>query len=236
MPHKVLKVDNAEDCIIFSRLNRFVVNIEVDGVLYRGYINNTGRLAELLIEGRKGYCVKNPVDYKTRYRLFGVKLGGLAAIIDTRLQMKVFEKAIEMNLIPWIRNYRVLKRNVRLGNSLIDYLLSHNGNEILVEVKSAALKDGDYAMYPDCQSLRGRKHIMELMDYSKKGGKALILFIAAVPYVSAFRPNVVGDEVIARLLKDAYDAGVILKSISIFYNPIDNHIYLDNPDLYVTLE
>jgi len=88
-------------------------------------------------------------------------------------------------------------------------------------------------MYPDCPSFRGRKHIKELIEYVKKGGKAFILFIAALPGVKAFKPNIEADLKIYEMLVRAYEIGVKVKSMAIYYNPKNYYVYLYNPDLEV---
>lgn len=149
--------------------------------------------------------------------------------------MRAFEKSLGMGLIPWLRGYRILKRNARLGDSLIDYLLEGKGDEVLLEVKSAVLREKDRAMYPDCPSLRGRKHIKELINCVDKGGKAIILFIAALPGVRAFKPNKPADPKLYELLVEAHKVGVEIKSIGIAYQPEGSLVYLFNPDLAIDL-
>ena len=41
-------------------------------------------------------------------------------MVDTQLQMKAFEAALEKNLLPWLKNVRLIKKNVRLGVSVLD--------------------------------------------------------------------------------------------------------------------
>lgn len=147
--------------------------------------------------------------------------------------MKAFEKSLEVKLIPWLRGCRILKRNAKLGNSLIDYLLECNGEEVYLEVKSAVLRQEHYAMYPDCPSTRGRKHIKELTNHLREGGKAIILFIAALPKVTAFKPNRSADPELYELLLEAQKAGVEIKSIGMVYNPEDSFVYLFHPDLSI---
>ncbi len=148
--------------------------------------------------------------------------------------MRAFEEALNKNLIPWLNNCKILKRNVKLNKSIVDYLIKCD-DLLYLEVKSAALKRNRYAMYPDCPSLRGRRHIAEIIKHVRSGNKAAILFIAAIPNVRAFKPNKRGDNVIFKLLRDAFDAGVVIKSISIFYNPSNYYVHLKNPDLKVKL-
>ena len=106
---------------------------------------------------------------KTDYRLFSIRENALGAIIDTQLQMKNFERALEARFIPWLRGCRILRRNPRLGRSLIDYLLECDGEPVYVEVKSAVLRKEKYAMYPDCPSSRGRRQIRGLTNHVEKG-------------------------------------------------------------------
>lgn len=148
--------------------------------------------------------------------------------------MKSFEKCLEMNLIPWLNGYRILKKNIKVKNSLIDYLVYKN-RKIYLEVKSAVLRNNGYAMYPDCPSLRGQRHIKDLIEHKKSGGEGIILFIAALPNIFAFKPNKVGDPKIYELLKEALNVGVKLGSIGIFYNFKDSFVYLYNPDLKIEL-
>ena len=63
----------------------------------------------------------------------------------------------------------------------------------------------------------------------------MILFIAALPEVEAFKPNRDADPEMYRLLLEARRSGVEMKSIGLHYSPEDSSIYLFNPDLEVIL-
>ena len=63
----------------------------------------------------------------------------------------------------------------------------------------------------------------------------MLVFIAALPYVKVFKPNKSADERIYELIKRAAKVSVTIKSISMFFNPRDSTVYLDNPDLKVAL-
>jgi sugar fermentation stimulation protein A len=130
---KLLEIENVVDCRIIGRINRFTVEVEVDGLRERAYINNTGRLSELIFEGNKGQCIEKEGG-KLKYRLFAVSCEGGYALIDTGFQMAAFERALDF--IPWIEGD--FRRNPRVGKSVLDYLIGKS----YVEVKSAALKMG----------------------------------------------------------------------------------------------
>ena len=116
---------------------------------------------------------------------------------------------------------------------MIDYLF-HCPDPLYLEVKSAAMKRGEHAMYPDCPSLRGRRHISELIKVSRRY-KTCILFIAAVPGVRAFKPNREADEVIAESLERAVECGVEVRAINIVYDPESSSVLLINQNLPVDL-
>lgn len=230
------RIDSPIVCRIVRRLNRFVVLVSVDGKLVKAYLSNTGRLRDYLIEGRLAYASIASPNRMTTYNLFAIDEDGLAALIDTRLQTKSFEEALNRGLIPWLDGFRIFKRNVRLRSSLIDYLLKLDDKMMYLEVKSAVIRiDRSIASYPDCPSIRGRRHVEDLISASSMGLNCVILFLASLPYVDRFKPNSSVDPKLADLLKLAVRAGVLVKAVSMYYDPSDSSIYLDNPELRVEL-
>jgi sugar fermentation stimulation protein A len=214
-----------------KRVNRFVVEIAIGNKHYRAAINNTGRLEQFLVGNREAYCLPQSPGYKTDFKLFAIQDGNAGAIIDTQLQMRAFEQALDRKLIPWLDKCKFVRRNARLGSSLIDYLLDCGGRNLYLEVKSAVLRNGNSAMYPDCPTARGRRHIMELTQQVKTGGKAIILFIAALDGVDAFKPDKDSDPELYYLLVKAVQAGVQARAINMVYRPEDSFIYLTDSDI-----
>jgi sugar fermentation stimulation protein A len=236
MSQPLICIENTLPCTIVQRLNRFVVEVLVSGDSTRAYINNTGRLLEYLVEGRRAYCLPFSEPKKTSHRLFAVEDPPGAALIDTRLQMRAFEYAVEQGLIPWLEGYRILRREPTLGDSRLDYLLEGKGSRLYLEIKSAVLRDGAVAMYPDCPTRRGQRHIRELIQHVKAGGRGTILFLAALPGVRAFRTSPEGDPAIPPLLWEARQVGVEIRSLGMHYAPGLSSVVLDNADLPVLLQ
>ncbi len=235
MDIELLTVENPIGCRIVQRLNRFVVEVQVEGRSHRAWINNSGRMHDLLVVGRSAFCVRREPGGKTDYRLFAIHEGQLAALIDTQLQMRAFEQCAERELLPWLGGCHELRRNARLNQSVIDYLLKCRDGEAYLEVKSAVLRNGRYAMYPDCPSRRGRKHIGELTRHSLRGKRAYVAFIAALHGIEAFQPNLVADPNLAEMLLQAKQAGVELRCVGMYYCPQSTSIRLFDPDLPVVL-
>ncbi len=232
-----LPENRVTQCTILNRVNRFVVAVMINDEILRVHINNTGRLADVIVKGKTGYCIRLERPRKLLYRLFAVEYSGGYAVIDTQLQEKAFMNAVEMDLVPWLKNCSIAGRNPRILGEVFDFALKCSTGQGIVETKSAVLMSPEgYAMYPDCPTERGRRHIRKLIEYTVAGGLALLVFIAALPNAKGFKPNAEADPELAKLVKRAVIAGVNVKSIGLAYNPEDFTVYMYNPDLPVLIE
>ncbi|NJE01516.1 DNA/RNA nuclease SfsA [Thermococcus sp. JdF3] len=234
---EVLLKLNVVPCVFLKRLNRFVALVEVNGEIRKALVTNTGRLEEFMVPGRRAFCLPKSGG-KTDFVLLAFEdLDGKGAVIDTRTQAKAFERAVELNLIPWLRDCSIKRKEVRIGNSRLDYLFDCPEGEIYAEMKSAVLRGGErgeYAMYPDCPSVRGQKHVRELIGLARAGKKAMIFFVGAMPGVEKFRPYGKGDPEIARLLEEASKAGVEIHALSISLLP-EGRVVLERQSLEIDL-
>jgi sugar fermentation stimulation protein A len=227
----LLKIENYEKGVIIERLNRFVVKVKIKNRLTLTHLNNTGRLEDFLKKGKVGLFL--PIKNKLKFRLSMVQESkNIYSIIDTSLQMKCLEIALEKGYISWLKGAKILKRNYRINTSLIDYLIERKNKKYLIEVKSAVMKYKNFAMYPDCPSIRGQKHIKELIDNYKN---SIILFIAGMKNISSFSPNKNADPKIYELLRVAKEKGVQIKAIQIYFDEKRKSVVLRNDDLPVVL-
>ncbi|KSW11381.1 sugar fermentation stimulation protein A [Pyrodictium occultum] len=232
----VLQVDNLIECRLLRRVNRFVVEAEAGGERILAHNTNTGRLADVLAPGRRALCIPARRPGKTRLRLIAVEYNGGYAVVDTRLQEDAFAAAVDKGLVPWAAGCRVASRRPRLGGSVLDFLLRCPAGEVYVESKSAVLMGpGGLAMYPDCPTERGRRHIRELIEHARRGVRAALVFIAALPGARGFAPNPEGDPEIPGLVEEAVKAGVIVKALGLNFDAERRGVRLYAPDLPVVL-
>jgi len=227
------------ECIIIDRLNRFVVKVWINGQEALAHTNNTGRLREFIRKGVLARCVEKHGG-KTQYGLMAIQdpriMDHRYALIDTREQMKAFENAVERGLIPIFRKCVILQRNPRIGESMLDYKLSCNGKEFFLEIKSAVQrKDRFTASYPDAPTMRGRRHLREIIMLIEKGIGAGVLFIAGIPETKFFTPNDDIDPSFRALLREIRRLGGLIAGISMYYNAGDESIVLENPELAILL-
>ncbi len=236
MTHELVRIASIRECVIRKRLNRFVVEAEMGERLERLHNTNTGRLLDLLVEGRK--CLAEPISgRKLKWRLVAVEdteYPNTWDIVSTLAQNKAFEEAVKRSLLPYAYGCEISSRNPRVGSSMLDYLLMCGGRPLYVETKSAVLRGpGGEAMYPDCPTARGVRHVKELIRLVKEGENVLLLFIAAMPRPRCFRPYRDGDPELAAELGRALLEGVTIKALSMHGRLSGEElvIVLENPEL-----
>ncbi len=214
--HTLLTLEGLEECQVLERLNRFVVRVRVGASYSLAHNTNTGRLADVLVPGRLALCRRRRGRGKTSYSLDAVEYNGGFAIVNTVLQEEAFQRAVSENLVPPLKDCRLLARRPRLGSTFLDFLMDCGGVETFVEVKSAILRAADgYAMYPDCPSARGRRHVQLLRQVAARGYGAVLVFIAGFPGARGFRPNRSVDPKLAEEIAAAIREGVIVHAVGI---------------------
>jgi sugar fermentation stimulation protein A len=222
-------------CLILRRESRFTVRVLVNGAEREAHLGNTGRLQNYLVKGRKGYCIPAETG-RLGLRLIGVEEGLYAALIDTRLQEKGFELLLERGLIPWLSGCRLVKRNIRLGDSVIDYLIECLGVKTLVELKSAVMDlGGRIAGYPDAPTSRGARQLLALAHAASSGVKAAVVFIAGIPLATGFRFYCGVDKNICKAVAEAYESDVVFKAVNIFLEPAWRNVVAGSLELPVDL-
>ena len=164
---RVARLAGLEKHAIVRRENRFVVTVRRGGTTKRALLRNTGRLQELLRPGNTALC-RDRSGGRTACEILGILVegdpAGRAVLIDPYTQARVFEAAARRKLLPWLDGaWAIQDREVAVGGgSRLDYRITDGKSEGYLELKSAAFCDGHYAMYPDCPSERGLRHILAL--------------------------------------------------------------------------
>lgn len=235
-PVTLIKLERLHSGVIQGRTSLFTVRALLDGGETTVYLNNTGRLKGIVERGKRCYCIPNSPRAKLKYRLVGVGEDGEAILVDTSLQERAFIEAVERDLIPWLSNCVISKRNVALGESIIDYELKCSDKAVLVELKSAVMKlDGGFAGYPDAPTPRGRHQIRMLGEYVSRGGHGVVVFIAGVPRARGFRLYCVEDREIGEIAREAFSKGLSFRSIGLYLDVERRAITLYDTDLPVDL-
>jgi sugar fermentation stimulation protein A len=199
-----------------GRPNRFVIECGLKGRTVRAYLPNPGRLWELLLPGRTVYLtrLRYSPERKLRYLCVAVEREGIPILLHTHVNNEVARTLIERDAVPGLEGAVVIRPEAQVGNSRFDFLLSRDGEEMLLEVKSCTLVGRRIAMFPDAVTERGTKHLRELAALSEKGRRAAVLFVVHWPKAEYFLPEHHTDLEFSRTLLAVKDR-VMVRALSI---------------------
>ena len=194
-----------------SRPNRFVAQVALDGRTETCHVKNTGRCRELLIPGCRVYLTRsdNPAR-KTKYDLIAVEKetvhGPLLINMDAQAPNHVFE--------AWAREGRfrpgltLLRPETVYGASRFDFYWETATDRGFVEVKGVTLEEDGVARFPDAPTLRGVKHLEELIAARQAGYQAALCFIVQFSGAKYVTPNDTTHPQFGQALRRAAAAGV----------------------------
>ena len=196
--------------IFKNRPNRFIAEVEVDGVLEIAHVPNTGRCKELLVDNAVVWLKPsdNP-NRKTKFSLHFVENKGVLVSLYSQQANSIVYDAIVNGKIKELSDYSIHQREKTVDNSRIDiYLENENDESCFVEVKGVTLIVDGEARFPDAPTERGAKHLKELIKLKKEGNRCVVFFLIQHPAGTFFRPNWENDPVFSQTLNDAYQNGV----------------------------
>ncbi|MBK9294267.1 MAG: DNA/RNA nuclease SfsA [Oligoflexia bacterium] len=129
--------------------------------------------------------------------------------VNTSKTNHLVREAFENKLIPHWKKFNNIKAEVKINpQTRLDFLLTNKKEKLWVEVKNVSMSIPPWATFPDAKTLRGQKHLKELMSLAKKGDKAEIVFIVQRQDCKKFRPCHEIDPEYTKLLQKAFKAGV----------------------------
>lgn len=191
-----------------DRPNRFIANVDIDGVPTVCHVKNTGRCRELLIPGAEVFLEKsdNP-ERKTLYDLIAVYKGDMLFNIDSQAPNKVFGEWLSSGA-SCFDNITCIKPECKYGNSRFDFYVEADDQKTFIEVKGVTLENDGVLSFPDAPTERGAKHIRELCACMKEGFGAIAVFVIQTKNAKYFTTNAAHDPIFARELKNAHHKGV----------------------------
>lgn len=191
------------------RPNRFIAHVLVDGKEEVVHVKNTGRCRELLYEDARVIleCSDNK-NRKTAYDLVGVYKENLGWVnIDSQAPNKVVNEWLR-NENDFFNDITFIKPEYVYGNSRIDFYLEQGDRKILIEVKGCTLEIDGKGYFPDAPTVRGVKHLKELIKATREGYECYVAFVIAMEGVSEVYANEATHKEFADALEDAKNAGV----------------------------
>jgi len=210
--------NNLQKAILIKRYKRFLADVILEsGETITIYCPNTGAMTGCAEPGDEIYYSESD-NLKRKYRytweLTFTKAGHWICI-NSALANKIVATAINNSEIAELTGYDNLKAEVKYGseNSRIDFLLSDtHKKDCYVEVKSCTLLDESFGkgqgFFPDTVSVRGQKHLRELMEMKALGFRAILVFSVLHTGINSVEAAKHIDEKYALLFEEAKSKGV----------------------------
>ena len=215
--------------ILIRRYQRFLAEVRLDdGRLITAHCPNSGSMKGCNVPG--GEVLLSPADNpkrKTRYTWELIHLPCTWVGINTLTANRLLAERVNGKGIPELGPFEKLVREVKLGQSRIDFCLYSGDRALFVEVKNVTLVENGTAYFPDAPTARGRKHLQELVDATRRGHKSAMFYVVQREDAKRFSPAAHIDPAYAQSLRLAYAAGVDIVVYRAQVSP--KEIYLDTP-------
>ena len=237
-----MKIDNLFEGIFLERPNRFTVIFESVGINKKAHLRDPGRLKELLLPEAKLLLrpALNPANRKTKYDVIAVESEGIWVLINSGFHSDLAAELIESKIVSELSSYSVEKREYTFGKSRIDFLLTPDtsvkegsenesnilASKMLLEVKGCTLVEEGHGKFPDAPTIRGKRHLEELIKAKKEGMNSAVLFLIPREDAQIFSPNWEMDEEFSKTLEQAETDKVLIIAHSFGVNFHENALIL----------
>jgi sugar fermentation stimulation protein A len=211
---------------LVRRYKRFLADVELqDGTLVTAHTPNTGSMKQCAQPGQTVLLSQsNNPQRKLAWSWELVQVNDHWVDINTHRANRVVEEALLTGAVSDFRNYTV-RPEFPFANSRIDFMLEGRGERVLLEVKNVTLCcEPGLACFPDAVTVRGQKHLRDLMEAKQAGWRAVIFFLVQRGEAEAFTPAIEIDAEYARLLGEAVASGVEALAYRTIVSPQETHI------------
>ena len=175
---------------LIKRYKRFFVDIEYKNKIITCHCPNSGSMMGLLNKGNKVWFSTSDNPYrKLKYTLEIIEVKKKLVGINTLLTNKIVYEALNLKKINNLIKFNNIKSEVKFSeNTRFDFLLNNNNEKCFLEVKNVTLlRKEKIAEFPDAITLRGTKHLFELIKAKKKGYQSYILYLIQREDCDSFR-------------------------------------------------
>jgi sugar fermentation stimulation protein A len=206
---------------LIKRYMRFLADVKLDsGETVTAHCTNSGSMKSCLEKGAEVYL--SPVDdpnRKTKFTWEMIKINGDWVGINTSNPNKLAFEAVKAGQIEKLKGYTEVQAEVKFDDSRFDLMAKNDTETCFIEVKNVTYKGGNYALFPDAVTSRGKKHLETLVKVKEQGMRAVMLYVIQRIDVEIFAPAKQIDPEYSKALKIAYDKGVEIIPLQVKVTP-----------------
>lgn len=193
-----------EEGTFLERPNRFVADVMCGGQKRRVHVKNTGRCQELFVPGARVMLeYKEEGTRKTKYDLVMVHKPGLGWVnVDSQAPNRLVKEWLQAQGISRIWPEQ------RFHDSRLDFKFELDDQLVWMEVKGCTLEKEGIGYFPDAPTVRGTRHLRELIRARQEGCRAMAAFVIQMEGITQVRPNTERDPAFGAAWQDALEAGV----------------------------
>lgn len=178
---KIYSFSSLTPGILIKRYKRFLADVKLaDGRIITVHCPNSGSMKGLAYPGAPvmlGYNPNPKRKYPFTWHL--VQIEGVWVGINTHLPNDLVEQALILGKIRLFPHIKTIEREVRYGEKTrFDFRITTAQDDIYyLEVKNVTLREADQALFPDAITQRGTRHLQDLAQISRTGGKAVSFYL-----------------------------------------------------------
>lgn len=207
---------------MIKRYKRFFADVNLNGEVVTAHCPNTGSLKSCWEEGRAAYLSQsdNP-ERKLKYTLeLTESPSGCLVGVNTSWPNKLVKEAFENGVIADWKKFKDFQSEVKISKETrLDACLSNGNKKRFIEIKNVTLARDGVAHFPDAETTRGQKHLIELMKLVEDGHEAELVFTIQRGDCKTFAAAHDLDPEYGRLLKEARKKGVIVRPLLVKIDP-----------------
>jgi sugar fermentation stimulation protein A len=234
--------------VLVSRYKRFFADVELKDEKLTIHVPNTGSLKSVIEKNPKKpqkcwFSLHNDPEKKLKGTLEAVQTSegvwvGVNTSNPNRIVTEAIQEAIESKkvFLPQWKKYKFYKSEYKINaESRLDgaFLDAEKGKPLhFIEIKNTTYSvNKDLAQFPDGETERGQKHLVEMMNLMKLGHQCEVIYTIQRNDCSTFSPCADMDPKYAKLFDQAVNQGLIVSPLVVDINR--NEIRLTNQVLKV---
>lgn len=213
----LLKIEDLTRVTFIRRPNRYLAIVALDDEEVTVHVHDPGRLTELLYEGNTCLIKYAPgPKRKTSWDMIAAQKGEEYVLVHSGYHRALAESILNNPSINPFGALLSYKAEAKYGKSRIDFLVESGDDErpLWIEVKGCSLSVDGVALFPDAPTIRGTRHLEELIEIVSGGERAGVLLLV-LSASKSFMPKKDTDPKFYETFYKAIKSGVVVYPVQL---------------------